>query len=119
LYEPNDAFTVNDDLVIDKRHHNYVIERNNYTKNLLKNKKLSSYRGNRLVRNAKTMYDSTIDKYVNIYKKQKETKNTSPEQAKTVDDMIRYGFTETEYHTSGAIINYVATPSNFTNTVGW
>lgn len=64
----------------------------------------TKYRGARLVKQAQTKYDSTIDKYVGVYKK---------------DEVTYYGYTENEYISSGAIINYAANPSAFTSTTGW
>jgi hypothetical protein len=47
-----------------------------------------------------------IDKYVGVYKKSGE------------DDEY-YGYTESEYKSSGAILNYIANPNSFTSTTGW
>ena len=111
LYEKNDLFKTNDDLVIDKKHINYIctgFEGDSWpdfiSTNILGDRlvTLSNLRGNRLVKQSKTKYDATIDKYVSVY-----------------NNGEVYGFTETEYVTSGGIVNYVANPSNFTNTSGW
>ena len=111
LYEEDDLFETNDDLVISKKHTNYTctgfdgdmwpdfVGTNTLGKRLVA---LSELRGNRLVKQAKSKYDSTIDKYVSVY-----------------NNGEVYGFTETEYVTSGGVVNYVANPSNFTSTSGW
>ena len=130
LYEENDLFETNDDLVIDKKHTNYTcvgfdgdtwpifIGTNDFGDRLVT---LSNLRGNRLIKQSKTKYDSTIDKYVSIYRKplgKSEDGETIYEKNGEVDRLY-HGFTETEYVTSGGVVNYVANPSNFTSTSGW
>ena len=102
-------FSTNDDLLIDKDYPNWVISGVTYDAD--GNPEFASdinislnYRGARLVKQTQTKYDSTIDKYVGIYKK---------------DGKDYYGFTQSEYASSGAIANYVANPSGFTSTSGW
>ena len=110
-----DNFKVNDDLLIDREHPNYIIdvnyEENGYPGFIALNgmgqpiiEISTSYRGERLVRQTQTKYDSTIDKYVGVYKKEGEQ---------------YYGYSQSEYITSGAIVNYVANPSSFISTSGW
>ena len=62
----------------------------------------SEYRGNRLVRKVKTKYDTTIDKYVNIY-----------------NNGTIYGYTETEYLSPATIRSYVTNPNSFDSYTGW
>lgn len=71
------------------------------------------YRGERLVRQLQTKYDSTIDKFVGVYYDSDETVSEGE------DPTVYYGFTETKYETSSAVTNYVANPNNFTSTSGW
>ena len=117
LYIPDgeSKFKTDDDLVIDKSYPNYVIDvtygSDDYPIIVAKNGELQpmvelsyNYRGNRLIRQFQTQYDSVIDKYVGVYLKNGEE---------------YYGYTESDYISSGAIINYAANPSNFTNTTGW
>ena len=100
------VFSADDDLVIDKtKYPNWIatVDLDSY----IKSKTLSKYRGERLVRQILTEYDATIDKFVQVYAKEGDTENKY------------YGFTETEYSTSGGVQNYVANPSNFISTSGW
>ena len=114
LYAEED-FKVNDDLLIDREYPNYIIdvnyEENGYPSFVALNSMdqpiveiSASYRGERLIRQTQTKYDATIDKYVGIYKKEGEQ---------------YYGYSQSEYITSGAIVNYVANPSSFISTSGW
>ena len=130
LYEENELFETNDDLVIDKKHTNYTcvgFDGDNWPNFIGTNAHgdrlvtLSNLRGNRLVKQSKTKYDATIDKYVSIYRKPLR-KNDEGEIIYEKDgekDQLYHGFTETEYITSGDVVNYVANPSNFTSTSGW
>jgi hypothetical protein len=119
LYSSNDVFERDDKLVIDKiKYPNYITSGVTYansdwpdfTKNPNNDNYEGSlsmdYRGMRLVRQIQIKYDSTIDKYVQVYKK------------KGTDD-IYYGFTETEYISPTAVVNYVANPNGFITTTGW
>ena len=119
LYSSDDVFERDDKLVIDKvKYPNYITsgvaytdsDWPDFTKNPDNNNYEASlsmdYRGMRLVRQIQTKYDSTIDKYVQVYKK------------KDTDD-IYYGFTETDYISPTAVVNYVANPSGFITTTGW
>lgn len=62
----------------------------------------SEYRGKRLVRKIKTKYDSTIDKYVNVYNKG-----------------AIYGYSETEYLSPATIRSYVTNPNSYDSYTGW
>lgn len=62
------------------------------------------YRGKRLVRKVVTRYDSTIDKYVTVYK--------------NGDEEI-YGYTETEYVSPTAVRSYVTNPKGYDSYTGW
>jgi hypothetical protein len=62
------------------------------------------FRGNRLVEQTQTKYDSTIDKYVSVYTKAGETYHC---------------FEETDYISPSATMNYIANPTNFISTSGW
>ena len=62
------------------------------------------YRGKRLVRKAKTTYDATIDKYVNVYK---------------LDGKEVYGYTETEYASPASVRSYITNPTGYDSHVGW
>ena len=115
LYTKNDDFEIGDDLVIDRKHDNYEIKvvysGNGYPAFVALNANgepivsvSTNYRGERLIRQTQTKYDATIDKYVGVYEK---------------DGKQYYGFTQSEYVSSGAIVNYVANPSNFISTSGW
>jgi hypothetical protein len=63
------------------------------------------YRGARLIRQAKIVYDSTIDKYVYVYKDGSNTQY--------------YGYTESEYISPTSVSNYITSPNSFTSTTGW
>lgn len=121
LYNENQPFETNDKLVIDKdKYPNYIIKDvkfitdNNgnkwpdFTKPLengLYNAVITSdYRGMRLVRQIQTKYDSTIDKFVQVYKK---------------DGQTYYGFSQSKYLSPNAVNDYVVNGSAFTNTTGW
>ena len=62
----------------------------------------SEYRGNRLVRKVKTKYDTTIDKYVNVY-----------------NNGTIYGYTKTEYLSPATVRSYVTNPNSFDSYTGW
>lgn len=63
------------------------------------------YRGNRLVRKEKTIFDAKTNKYVSVYK---DSQNQDV-----------YGFTETEYIAPTIIKNLITNSENFPNTQGW
>lgn len=62
------------------------------------------YRGKRLVRKVVTKYDSTIDKYVNVY-------NNNGKEI--------YGYTETEYVSPAAVQSYITNPNSYSSYTGW
>ena len=64
----------------------------------------SKYRGDKLVRQPITEFDATIDKYVNVFKK---------------DGNTYYGFTQTEYITPTAVQTYITNGEGFTSVNGW
>lgn len=125
LYTSEEKFSTDDKLVIDKdKYSNYllkgvkfnILDENgniwpNFTKlldNGLYNAALTSdYRGMRLVRQIQTKYDSTIDKFVKVYKRSDD------------NHTLYYGFTETKYLSPKAVTNYIVNSSGFTNTTGW
>lgn len=136
----DNKFVVNDDLVIDKEEHsNYVINNVTYDEKgwptfVKYNEKAGSdpialaeistkYRGMRLVRQVRTIYDAKIDKYVQEYKKQQIDEDGDPkcdEDGKPIyDEVTYYGFEETKYLSPNAVNNYVVNPNAFTNTTGW
>ena len=63
------------------------------------------YRGERLVRKEKTIFDAKTNKYVSVYK---------DAQGQDV-----YGFTETEYIAPTILKNYITNSENYPNTQGW
>ena len=62
----------------------------------------SEYRGDRIVRQIQTIYDSTIDKYVYSY-----------------NDGQYYGYTESEYLSPTMVRNFITNPNTFTSLSGW
>lgn len=64
----------------------------------------SEYRGNKLIRQALTVFDSTVDKYVNVYEK---------------DDIQYYGYTKSEYVTPTAVETFITNGESFTSEDGW
>ena len=63
------------------------------------------YRGDRLVRQVQTKYDATIDKYVYVYKDASGNKY--------------YGYTQSEYLSPSAVLNFVTAPEAYTSFSGW
>ena len=119
------SFKINDDLVIDRKYSNYIINvtydkttgwpsfvedkwvTNNITgeTNRVYSVELShKYRGEKLIRQYQTEYDPIMDKYVGVYKK---------------EGKLYYGYTESEYSSSGIINNYISNPNVFKDTSGW
>ena len=140
LYSVNDVFKTNDDLLIDREHPNYFIKvsynGNDYPDFVAvgtDDRPLvdisTSYRGERLVKQAQTKFDATIDKYVGIYERLLRdaqgnlvyNEDGSPKYVQNTlnENQKYYGYTQSEYVTSAAVTNYVANPSNFTSTSGW
>ena len=68
----------------------------------------SDYRGKRLVRKVKTIYDATIDKYVNVYTVGEGTNKKEV-----------CGYTETEYISPAAVRSYITNSSDFDSDIGW
>lgn len=64
----------------------------------------SIYRGDKLIRQAITKFDSTIDKYVNVYER---------------DDVTYYGYVQTDYVTPTAVSTYITQGEGFTSFSGW
>ena len=63
------------------------------------------YRGERLVRKEKTIFDAKTNKYVSVYK--------------DAQNQDVYGFTETEYIAPTILKNYITNSENYPNTQGW
>ena len=121
LYNEDQPFETNDKLVIDKdKYPNYIIKGITYNEDKNGNKWpsftedldnnlydaaiSSDYRGMRLVRQIQTKYDSTIDKFVQVYEK---------------DGQTYYGFSQSKYLSPNAVSDYIVNGSAFTNTSGW
>lgn len=103
----SDPIEVDDDYIITNSP-NWYIDNVKYTNNVpdfASTMTISDkYRGKRLVRKAKTAYDSTIDKYVNIYE---------------LDGKEIYGYTETEYVSPASVRSYVTNPNSYDSYTGW
>ena len=67
----------------------------------------SEFRGDRLVRQPITEFDSTVDKYVQVYEKQGQ------------QDVKYYGYTKTDYITPTSVENFITNPESFSSTTGW
>jgi hypothetical protein len=65
----------------------------------------SEYRGKRLVRQAQSIYDATISKYVYVYEDDNKNKI--------------YGYTESEYLSPKTVTNYITSPNSYISTTGW
>lgn len=110
LYTRNSQFNCNSDMLIDKDlHSNYIIKNVQYNSegkpSFADSIKISTkFRGCRLVQQIQTKYDSTIDKFVQVYNKNGQT---------------YYGFAETEFISPAIVKNYIVNPSAFTNVTGW
>ena len=114
LYDPREKYETDDNLIIDKDYHsNYIIKEVKFTEGRpewAQSCVLSeTYRGMRLVRQAQSKYDSTIDKYVSVYEKKNEKE----------DWETYYGFTKDKYLSPQAVFNYIVNPNSFTSTDGW
>lgn len=66
--------------------------------------KVTGYSGYRIQDRTRTVYESTLDKYVEVYT------NGSEEY---------FSYTETEYHVSPLVQNYLTNSTNFTSNAGW
>ena len=100
-----ETYKTNDDHIITNSP-NYYLEGVSYTDgkpNFAANMSIDTeYRGERLVRKVKTKYDSTIDKYVNVY-----------------NNGSIYGYTETDYLSPAAVRSYVTNPNSYDSYTGW
>ena len=106
LYVENNAYESDSDYVIINSP-NWFIEGVTYDEdgkpNFAKSIIISSdYRGDRVVRQVQTIYDSTIDKYVYSYNKGQY-----------------YGYSESEYISPTAVKNFITSPDTFTSFSGW
>lgn len=104
-----EKYEINDDFVITNSK-NWYIDNAEYTEEGLPTFASSmaiseEYRGERLVRKATTKYDSTIDKYVSVYKQDN-------------GDEI-YGYTETEYTSPLMVRNFITNGRDYESTAGW
>ena len=104
-----DTYEVDDDYIITNSP-NWYLENVTYNANGIPDftNEMSisgEYRGRRLVRKVKTKYDSTIDKYVSVYK---------DGQGKEI-----YGYTETEYISPATVRSYVTNPNSYESYTGW
>ena len=102
----NGEYEVDDDYVITNSK-NWYLTGTTYNQSgqpsFAKSMTISSiYRGDRLVRQAQTIYDATIDKYVYSYKEGQY-----------------YGYSETEYVSPSIVKNFITQPNSFTSTSGW
>ena len=68
------------------------------------NVKVTGYSGYRVQDRTRTVYEPTLDKYVEVYT------NGSEEY---------FSYTETEYHVSPLVQNYLTNSTNFTSNAGW
>ena len=68
------------------------------------NVKVTGYSGYRIQDRIRTVYEPTLDKYVEVYT------NGSEEY---------FSYTETEYHVSPLVQNYLTNSTNFTSNAGW
>ena len=129
LYD-DDPFSVNDDLIIDKDiYPNYLIESVSYAEGanwpefVEYGSITSEYRGMRLVKQVRTIYDTKINKYVQEYKKQQVDENGDLKYGEngkpSYEETTYYGFEETKYLSPNTVNNYIVNPNAFTNTTGW
>ena len=107
LYVPEGTYTVDDNFVITNSDIWYlenVTYKNDIPVFADAISISTSYRGKRLVQQALTKYDPTIDKYVSVY---------------SDNENIYYGFTENKYVSPTVVQNFVTQPSEFTSFSGW
>lgn len=119
LYSESGQFKKDEDYVIDREYPNYLITGIEYTEDWPSFTAISGdtelpiayftdqYRGDRVVRQEKTIYDSTIDKYVKPYKEQGENGR-----------QINL-YTENEYISPTIVQNYITNPYEFESDAGW
>ena len=104
-----ETYEVNDDFVITNSK-NWYIDNAEYGEDGLPTFASAmgisdEYRGERLVRKATTKYDSTIDKYVSVYKQ---------DNGEEI-----YGYTETEYTSPVAVRSLITNGTGYDSTIGW
>lgn len=108
LYNP-DEYKVDDNYVIVNCPNYYIDNANLKADGLpifIESVEISSeYRGDKLIRQAKTKFDPKIDKYVNVYK---DASNNAV-----------YGYVETEYITSTTVQDFMTNASGISSTSGW
>lgn len=68
------------------------------------NVKVTGYSGYRIQDRTRTVYEPTLDKYVEVY---------------TSGSEEYFSYTETEYHVSPLVQNYLTNSTNFTSNAGW
>lgn len=112
LYRADGAYAIDDDRVITNSEDWYIdgviyIDNNGFPSPDFADYCSFSdqYRGKRLVRKEKTIYDPKTDKYVSLY---------ADSEGKDV-----YGFTETEYISPIVLKNLITNSENFVSTNGW
>lgn len=107
LYREDEKYQIDDDHVIINTP-NYFIEDVNYINELpwfAASAVVSvDYRGDKLVRQALTRFDSTTNRYVNVYKK---------------NETEYYGYEKIEYITPTAVSNYFTNGEGFSSDNGW
>lgn len=108
VYCADGKYEVDDDHVITNSP-NYFIENVKYDEEGLptfaSHMNISStYRGDKLIRQAVTLFDSTIDRYVNVYEK---------------DKTEYYGYTKSEYITPTAVQTFITQGEGFSSDSGW
>ena len=108
LYREDGTYEVDDDRII-LNSKNYYVDKVSYTNEVPSFASQctisNSYRGERLVRKDKTIYDPVLEDYVTLYK---------DSSGKDV-----YGYTKTEYISPTLLKNFITNYSNFTSTNGW
>lgn len=105
-YSPTGIYSFDDDAFISNCDL-YSIDNYQYINNLPKDTseyKITTFKGDKLVRSQITEYDSILDKYVKIYS----------EGSKKIK-----GYSETEYFTSDFIRNLVTNNTDFVTDIGW
>ena len=108
IYRADGKYEIDDDHVITNSP-NYFIEDVEYSEEGLPSfaslMNISSvYRGDKLIRQAITLFDSTIDKYVNVFDK---------------NGTEYYGFTKSEYVTPTAVQTFITNGEGFSGDSGW
>ena len=120
LYSEDGNFVKDDNYVIDKKYPNYVIHNVKYNEDgwpdftAYTNEEPSlpiayftdEYRGNKVVRQERTEYDSTIDKYVKLYKEEETGRQINL-------------YTENEYISPTIVQEYITNPREFESDAGW